>query len=731
MELSVRYGRLFANPVRLASVAIAVFLGVLASWGAFSLGRSIEEARRQASFEQLAGERIASAQRRIQLTLGSLHALASFFDVNERITAQQFQDFVRPLLAVLPGVQALEWAPLVPAADRQRFEGQVGADFPNFQILQLNQDGRMISAGARERYFPVLYIAPLEPNREALGFDLASQPTRLAALDESIRTRAAQATGRVNLVQEKGDQFGFLVFLPVFKRAEIGSEVLEGSVLGVFRIGDLIEETSPVHLSSQKVRISVWDVSSDVKSGLLFPRNLTQSDYELTDRISVAREFDVAGRRWKFVAIPGPAFTQPADVLHWVLLCAGLLLTAMIAWILDSRFALEEKIVERTFELQQARDEAQAATKAKSAFLATMSHDVRTPLTSLIASADLIDERQSAAERQKYLHLIRASADQLLLLIDSLLNYASSDLKVSLAAPEPFSLRDLIEIQLQIVAASCEDKPLLFTQRHDDALPPTVVGHKGLLAQILMNLLSNAAKYTDEGAITVIAELKTVCGDDLRVLFCVRDMGPGIPEHILPFIFEPFTRGVQPGEVGKPGYGLGLSIAARLAEGIGGSIWVESETGKGSAFFIEIPLKRALAATVADQPPRTRDGPDRKLSILLADDSAPIRTVFTAILKGMGHSVEGVANGREALDALQSHAYDLVLIDIQMPIMDGYETIRHMRRQSKTASTPVIVISGFDESDNKKLFTELGVSAFLRKPVPPAQMRRVIEEVLS
>ena len=336
---------------------ILVFLaGALASVVAYRVGLSFEDARIQASFERNAGERIAGVQSRISSTTGSLRALASFFEASGVVEPEQFGRFVSPLLSAYPGVQAYEWVPLVAGADRAAFERRAARATPGFRILERNAKGEMAPAGVRDKYLPVFFVEPLKGNERAVGFDLASNEARRVAMEAAIASRSPRATARITLVQETGDQYGFLLFVPVFKES-----VLQGLVLGVFRIGDVVGYRPDQIVRDHALDISIWDLSATREESLLFPKSGAAADIS-GGAISTSRELDVGGRTWKIVASATPAYVErERGVLHWALVAACLLLTVNIAWILERRFAVEAQVVARTAEIRLARDEAEAA----------------------------------------------------------------------------------------------------------------------------------------------------------------------------------------------------------------------------------------------------------------------------------------------------------------------------------------------------------------------------------
>ena len=247
---------------RALAIFVVVFVGMVTAVFAYRL-REQQTGRIQASFERIAGERIAAAEAGLLTTIGSLQSLASFYVSLNEPTAEKFHRFITPLLASYPGVQAFEWVPVVENADRARFEAEAGARLPGFRISERGPQG-MERAGERARYYPVTWVEPLRGNEKSVGFDLASNPVRRAAIEAAIATRAPQATGRLTLVQETGDQHGFLVFHPVFD----ASDQFRGLVIGVFRLGDVVDRLGPV---TADLSLSIRDLAAKPAEAQLYP----------------------------------------------------------------------------------------------------------------------------------------------------------------------------------------------------------------------------------------------------------------------------------------------------------------------------------------------------------------------------------------------------------------------------------------------------------------------------
>jgi PAS domain S-box-containing protein len=321
--------------------------GIVLSAVLFIFARSWEQKQLQIEFNRASEDRILALQRGIEESLQELESISAFYAASEVVTRKKFHDFVRPFLLHNPGVQALEWIPRVPASLRNTYEQAAQRDgFSGFRFTDRKSQGIMIRAGGRREYFPVYFVEPYANNKVALGFDLASEPTRLTALKQARDTGAMTATARITLVQERNTQFGFLAFQPVYRNGA-RTDSLEprrknhiGFALGVFRIGDMMEK-SLSYLQRQDIEIQLYDDTAEPGSRFLYayPQSLpvtslrkhSEDSASFQKGLFYARTIDVAGRKWTFLCKPTPQYLSAQRTLHpWWVLGSGLLLTGFL-----------------------------------------------------------------------------------------------------------------------------------------------------------------------------------------------------------------------------------------------------------------------------------------------------------------------------------------------------------------------------------------------------------------
>jgi signal transduction histidine kinase/ActR/RegA family two-component response regulator len=446
-------------------------------------------------------------------------------------------------------------------------------------------------------------------------------------------------------------------------------------------------------------------------------------DYEQLQRFEIGRR--TLPEQSKIINEPSGFYSRNKGVIITVIFVI-LTLTAVIVLLMLA--IIRKRKAEKV--LIEAKQASEAANRTKTEFLANMSHEIRTPLNGILGMLQLLQTTGLSDEQKDYTLAAMQSSNRLTRLLSDILDLSRVEIGKIAFQHEPFSPSQTLCQLVELFGPTAKQSGVELICSVDPNLPGTVLGDEARLHQILNNLVGNAFKFTTEGSITVEATpLPEAKPGYCRILFMVADTGIGIPDEKLDHLFEPFTQASEGFRRPYQGAGLGLSICKRLVTLMGGGIAVESKVGKGTTFYLTASFEIAEGIEPKAEETAVIDSGNAHLKVLLAEDDEVSIVMMKRLLEKAGCRVTVAGNGKQALKSLSGEEFDLVFMDVQMPVMDGVEATRAVRAGEAGEAArdlPIIALTAYAMSGDREKFLEAGMNGYLAKPVDADQLLNLL-----
>lgn len=652
-------------------------------------------------------------------------AYSGLFNSQQHVSEQEFAKFSSQVILQQDAILAAAWLPKVARSDKHEYLANMAESAAGFHI-------QTIDYSVLPHIYPVSYIYPDTPQMQRmLGLDLGSEQLRSHALVRAEKLRQSTITAPIIFHHVQSSEPAFFIFTPIEQ-----NKVVTGHCVLLIPSSQLISNVLHKYLKEQNNLDYKVDLTTN--SGVV----LYQQNQDKSIDLLQLEKIHILDQIWHLqIGVSSTEFIGKKDWGSWMILVVGVILTIMlqtfILWLTSSHTLVERQVKLKTRELHREKLKAEQATIQKTYFLANMSHELRTPLNAILGLNDMLNRTPLSTEQSNLLRKMQHASKALLSLISDILDVSKIETGNIELEISPFSIIKLVSQVRDLFESQAELKSLALKVEYQGNGSDWLLGDEHRLQQVIFNLASNALKFTETGGVTIRINNNRDINDasQNKILFEVIDTGIGIADDRVTSIFNSFTQADASITRKYGGTGLGLAICKTLVELMDGHLQCRSQPGIGTQFWFELKFKSALQQKNVEMEEVPVETQLKQIlsgaMVLIAEDNEINQQIIAFHMESLGAELTLVENGQQAVDAVKECTYDLILMDIQMPELDGIQASKQILLHENGMDVPIVALSANVSIEDKQACFDAGILAHIPKPFELTALHSTLLHVLS